>query len=124
GDGPHKDTQNLQVPVFRWFNRHLKHEDPLIEMAATKFFQPPELKVFETIPSDAINKNFHEVFHPNSSAASVFSLSTNPPSGWVSKMFAGWPQQSGPLAPRIRFSVERDGLLFRGIDFMSEANVP
>ena len=21
--GPHKDTQDLQLPVFRWFNRHL-----------------------------------------------------------------------------------------------------
>ncbi|NJN05856.1 MAG: prolyl oligopeptidase family serine peptidase, partial [Rhodobacteraceae bacterium] len=28
-EGPHKDTQDLQVPVFRWFNRHLKREEPL-----------------------------------------------------------------------------------------------
>ena len=40
GPGPHKDTQNLQVPVFRWFNRHLKGEDPVIDMAAVKFFTP------------------------------------------------------------------------------------
>src|SRR5204863_781790 len=30
GPGPHKDTQDLQLPVFRWFNRHLKGSDPLV----------------------------------------------------------------------------------------------
>src|SRR6185295_17508165 len=45
--GPHKDTQDLQVPVFRFFNRHLKGEDPVIEMAATKLLKPEELKVFD-----------------------------------------------------------------------------
>ena len=33
-EGPHADTQDLQLPVFRWFNRFLKGQDPLIEMAA------------------------------------------------------------------------------------------
>ena len=28
-EGPHMDTQDLQVPVFRWFNRFLKGEEPL-----------------------------------------------------------------------------------------------
>ena len=37
-DGPHADTQDLQLPVFRWFNRFLKGQDPLIEMAAKDFF--------------------------------------------------------------------------------------
>src|SRR5207248_4864907 len=31
-EGPHRDTQDLQLPVFRWFNRFLKGEDPLIEI--------------------------------------------------------------------------------------------
>src|SRR5258708_2782615 len=43
-EGPHKDTQNLQLPVFRWFNRYLKGADPVIEMAATNFFQPEQLR--------------------------------------------------------------------------------
>ena len=33
-EGPHADTQELQLPVFRWFNRFLKGQSPLIEMAA------------------------------------------------------------------------------------------
>ena len=60
--GPHKDTQELQVPVMRWFNKHLKGEEPLIENAAVKLFSPQELKVFEKLPGDAINTNIHFTF--------------------------------------------------------------
>ena len=60
--GPHKDTQELQVPVMRWFNRHLKHDEPLIETAATKLFSPQQLKVFDTLPNDAVNAKIHETF--------------------------------------------------------------
>jgi hypothetical protein len=49
-EGGHKDTQDIQVPVMRWFNRYLKGEDPLIERAAVKLLQPEELKVFATLP--------------------------------------------------------------------------
>ena len=44
-EGPHKDTQDLQVPAFRWFNRFLKAEEPLITTAAEKLFEPRELRV-------------------------------------------------------------------------------
>ena len=27
-EGPHADTQDLQLPVFRWFNRFLKGQEP------------------------------------------------------------------------------------------------
>lgn len=61
-EGPHKDTQDLQQPVFRWFNRHLKGEDPLIEVAATRLFTPEELKVFDEIPEDELTSRIHEDF--------------------------------------------------------------
>ncbi len=60
--GPHKDTQELQVPVMRWFNRHLKGEETLIENAAVKLFSPQQLKVFDTLPGDAVNARIHETF--------------------------------------------------------------
>jgi len=60
--GPHKDTQELQVPVMRWFNRHLKGEETLIENAAVKLFSPQQLKVFDTLPADAVNAKIHETF--------------------------------------------------------------
>ncbi len=60
--GPHKDTQELQMPVLRWFNRHLKGEDTLIENAAVKLFSPEQLKVFDTLPGDAVNAKIHFTF--------------------------------------------------------------
>ncbi len=60
--GPHKDTQELQLPVLRWFNRHLKGEEPLVETAAAKLFSPAQLKVFTTLPTDAVNTNIQFTF--------------------------------------------------------------
>jgi len=60
--GPHKDTQELQVPVMRWFDKHLKGEEKLIETAATKLLTPQQLRVFETLPADAVNTNIHATF--------------------------------------------------------------
>lgn len=60
--GPHKDTQELQLPVMRWFNKHLKGEDKPVENVAAKVFSPQQLKVFETLPSDAVNARIHEMF--------------------------------------------------------------
>ncbi len=60
--GGHKDTQELQVPVMRWFNRHLKGGEGLVENAAVKLFSPQQLKVFATLPTDALNGKIHEAF--------------------------------------------------------------
>jgi dienelactone hydrolase len=62
GPGGHNDTQDLQVPVMRWFNYHLKGEDPLIEDAAIKCFSPQELRVLDKLPTDQINTRIHEVW--------------------------------------------------------------
>ncbi len=60
--GPHKDSQELQLPVMRFFNKHLKGEDKPVESAAVKMFSPQQLKVFDTLPTDAVNTNIHETF--------------------------------------------------------------
>lgn len=85
--GPHKDTQDLQMPVLRWFDKHLKGEQPLIETAATKLFAPEHLRVFKTLPADAINTNIADTFVPrrvgvpgNEELAAV--------------TFAGWPDNA------------------------------
>lgn len=99
-EGPHKDTQDLQLPVFRWFNRHLKGEDPVISIAATRFFTPQELKVFAQIPKDEITSRIHETFVKPASP----SLHTADPSRAASlramlleKCFRGWPATRVPL---------------------------
>jgi hypothetical protein len=50
--GPHQDTPELQVGAFRWFERHLKNSDGVIDEAATARFQREELKVFSKLPDD------------------------------------------------------------------------
>ena len=131
GPGPHKDTQDLQVPVFRWFNRHLKGEDPVIETAAVKFFQPEDLRVFNTLPDDSVNTNIHATFVPTAKHPSV------PPDQqawqqqrdtWLSllreKSFAGWPSELPPLDLKQKFSVVRNGVRFQAYDFSSQPNMP
>ena len=95
-EGPHKDTQDLQVPVMRWFNRHLKGEDPLIERAAVKLLQPEELKVFAKLPSDSINTNIHHTFVPLAKAPADISAGEHASllGALKSKCFAGWPEQA------------------------------
>ena len=61
-EGPHKDTQQLRIPAFHWFNKFLKEEDPLIETVATKLFEPQELKVFKELPDDERNTKIQETF--------------------------------------------------------------
>jgi dienelactone hydrolase len=128
--GPHKDTQDLQVPVFRWFNKHLKREDPVIEMAALKFFRPEELRVFTTLPADAINTNIHETFVAAAPAPALPGSReewVGQRDGWLAalreKCFAGWPEEPGPLLVERRFSVTRDGLTLQAFDFNSEPEV-
>lgn len=95
-EGPHKDTQDLQVPVFRWFNRYLKGEDPLIERAAVKMLQPEELRVFAKLPADAVNTNIHDSFAtkaPANVSASEYKRLLN---DLREKSFRGWPQEATP----------------------------
>lgn len=85
-EGPHKDTQDLQLPVFRWFNRFLKGSDPLIDMAATRFFEPRELRVFEKLPEDERTSRIHESFVPKAERPAVS------PAALRETVFGGWPR--------------------------------
>ena len=61
-EGPHKDTQELHLHAFVWFDRYLKGENKPIDKPAEKFFQPEQLKVFAENPGDQLNTRIHEVF--------------------------------------------------------------
>lgn len=50
--GPHTDTQELQVPAFRWFNKHLRDTEVPVERATEKVFTPEQLRVLEAWPAD------------------------------------------------------------------------
>ena len=128
GPGPHKDTQDLQVPVFRWFNQHLKGSDPLIALPAEKQFTPQELKVFATLPTDAINTNIHETFVPAAPRALVpkslpeLSVETRL-SELSNSCFAGWLAAPPSLDLKRKFSGQRNGVELEAWDFNSQEHV-
>ncbi|MBE0544161.1 MAG: acetylxylan esterase [Verrucomicrobia bacterium] len=125
-EGPHQDTQDLQVPVFRWFNRFLKGEEPLIEMAAQKFFEPAQLRVFDQLPADAVNTNIQSLFVPEAKLLATGELKSQRGlllAALREKSFGGWPAENAPLDAKPAFSVEREGLKFSAWDFTSQEHV-
>ncbi len=45
--GPHKDTQDLRVPAFRWLLKHLTDQSITVDSPADKELEPGQLAVFE-----------------------------------------------------------------------------
>ena len=129
-EGPHRDTQDLQVPVFRWLNRWLKDDQSAIDAIAEKFLHPLDLRVFDTLPTDAINTNIHEHFVPRAQPMPD-GLDASLQKAWLTERvaaartqcFAGWPAQAAPLDLKPAIRVEHDGLLFRAWDFTSQPEV-
>ena len=102
--GEHHDVQELRIHAIRWFNRHLKDEDKLIEQPAVKLFRPEQLRVFEVIPNTQKNTVIDELFVPRQlSAASQLDRM-----GWEhcqqkwelalrEKIFMNWPNATPHL---------------------------
>jgi hypothetical protein len=125
-EGPHQDTQDLQLPVFRWFNRFLKGEQPLIEMAAQKFFEPAQLRVFDQLPADAVNTNIQSLFVRKAKPLATGELKSQRElllAALREKSFGAWPAENAPLDAKPAFSVEREGLKFSAWDFTSQEHV-
>jgi dienelactone hydrolase len=131
GPGPHQDTQDLQMPVFRWFNRHLKGRESLIAMAATKEFTPMELKVFSSLPADAVNGRIEETFVPPAPTPQVPQTRAEWEQqraswhrGLREKVFASWP--SNETLPRLepKFSAVHEGVRLAAWDFDSDPSTP
>ena len=101
--GPHSDTQELRVHAFRWMNRHLKGDAESSVQPAEKFFEPTDLKVFDSLPSDEHNTRIQEQF--------VAKATPRTPStaeewdaqriAWMrvlrEQTFRGWPTHDVPL---------------------------
>lgn len=106
GPGPHQDTQDLQVPVLRWFDRHLKHAQTPIEDAALKRFTPAQLRVFDALPADARNAQIQESFGPAAGAR----RGTNLLESLRAHCFRGWPQDGSRAVPQFTQSRLAGGL--------------
>ncbi|QDT11686.1 alpha/beta hydrolase family protein [Planctomycetes bacterium K23_9] len=97
-EGPHKDTQELRVHAFRWFNRFLKNEDALITMPAAKSLDSSELRVFNPLPADERVTTADEWFV---SKASQTSQSPKKRMQLLQeKTFAGWPSDSDRVSAK------------------------
>ena len=128
--GGHKDTQELQVHAFRWFDQHLKGEDKQVEKTAVKFFEPQQLRVFRELPADEKNTAIQESFV---SAAPSPALPRDKDDwskmreGWMTalkeKSFRGWPENAEPLDLKEVFSAAKDGVRLRAFDFTSQEAV-
>ena len=92
--GPHKDTQELRVHAFRWFNKYLKGNDELIDKPAKKFFKPQQLRVFEKLPSNAINADVHDTFNQHVIRGENVPLTEEDRVQMRKLCFGGWPQDS------------------------------
>ncbi|MBN1807042.1 MAG: acetylxylan esterase [Sedimentisphaerales bacterium] len=131
-EGPHKDTQELRVHAFVWFNRFLKGENPLIDKPAVPFFEPEQLKVFDELPVDEINTKIQESFVPKAEEPSVpksVEEWEKQRKTWMKmlrkKSFRGWPRpaQVVPLDMKCVFSAEGEGIQLSAYDFTSQPHV-
>jgi len=129
-EGPHKDIQELQVAAFHWFNRFLKGDDPPVESAAVKFFEPEQLRVFKTLPTDERNTRIHESFTETAGPPEVpadAAAWAKQRASWMGvltqKSFAAWPEQTAALDMKETFSAERDGLQMTAYDFTSQEQI-
>lgn len=146
-EGPHEDTQELHLHAFRWFNRFLKNDTSLIEKAAHPFFEPEQLRVFESLPADEVNTRIDRSFVPEAMITSKDAiLGTHEhwgdQQGWFThrinqlrdRCFRGWPS-ADPEAKSAEFravalSDESDeserlsSLVRHRVHFESERHVP
>jgi dienelactone hydrolase len=122
GPGGHKDTQDLQVPVFRWFNQHLKGEDPLIATPAENGLEPASLRVFEKLPGDERTTRIQESFtllpeaKPLAPEEALRLLQE--------QVFQGWKANVPPAQAKRAFRAEKQGAALEAYDVTSNAGMP
>ncbi len=130
-EGPHKDTQELRVHAFHWFNRFLKQEDPLIETTAVKFFTPSQLQVLKKgAPADQKNTRISESFTPRSTPPRVPDSTAAWDAQrrtWIDalkqKSFRGWPATPAGIDLEQGPSSAKGSLTVRSFWFTSQAGI-
>ena len=128
--GPHKDTQELRVHSFRWFDKHLKGEERLVTETATTYFEPEQLKVFDELPDDQRNTEIHETFvaaaDPPAPPADAEQWDSQR-SQWIEsleqKVFRAWPQNATTPAVKQAWTATSRGLELRAYDFTSQSAI-
>lgn len=133
-EGPHKDTQELHLHAFRWFNRFLRDTDELIRIPAEKVFEPKALRVFDKLPDDERVTTIHETFVPAKdpmelpgSIAQSREMLEDVTRQLIAKTYGGWPAEVGmlPLAVSTGDAIKGDDgtRTLRRVEFDSEPGV-
>ena len=120
--GGHGDSQELRVPAFNWFNKHLKGKSVLIDKPATKLFKPQQLKVFGNAPKDERTTTIHDTF----SRIATDDAKVKRPEIMAdlrSKTFGGWPKRGGRLQLVKVSDTVRDGVRLAAYDFDSQPGI-
>ena len=129
--GPHKDTQELRVHAFRWFNFHLQDgKTDLLETTAVKLFEPQQLKVFTELPADQRNARIHEDFVPTAVTPAVAEsqgawkeLAGNWREQIREKSFGGWPAKPKPIQLEKRSVEDFENVKVRVFNFESQEGI-
>jgi acetyl esterase/lipase len=131
--GPHRDTPELRLGAYRWMNRWLKGENHDETERQPDRFPPAQLKVFDRLPSDAVNATIHETFirPANPELPRVPAVArewwTGQSREWFqalrNQVFRGWAEKPPELNPRPAADVRHNGLRLRAYDFTSEDQV-
>jgi dienelactone hydrolase len=129
-EGPHKDTQPLQVPAFLWMERWLKGAAPdaRVRLDAEKPFDPKDLKVLAEVPRDERNTSIEESFVPARAAPEVpadlagfETLRSDLLGALRARTFRNMPDPAGaPLRVEQFGAAARGGLRLRGYRFDAE----
>lgn len=133
-EGDHGDFQNQHLAILRWFNKKLKGEDPLIDKAPEKLFEPEQLKVFppDGLPEDSINARVHETFVPTAPAPTVPASKeawATQRHAWMQglrdKSFRGWPEddQAGSLDVKALDGGDVEGLDVKAYEYTAQGPV-
>ncbi len=132
-EGPHRDTQELRMHAFVWFNRFLKDANPIITEPAVPLFEPEALKVFTELPLNQINATVHETFVPMAQDLPVPQSQDEwaaQRSAWMTalreKVFRGWPRhdEAGPLDVRPVADLQpTPGRRLERFEFTSQSHV-
>jgi len=120
--GGHGDSQELRVPAFNWFNKHLKGKSVLIDKPATKLFQPQQLKVFANAPEDERTTIIHDTF-PRIASDDTKAKRSEIMADLRSKTFGGWPKHNGKLRLEKVSGTENNGVRLAAYDFDSQPGI-
>jgi dienelactone hydrolase len=129
--GPHKDTPEIRLGAFRWLNRWLQKDITQVTEPGRPRLGPEKLKVFDRIPSEAINATVHESFirpaRPELPKDEIKEWWPKQQNEWLrqlrEKVFRGWAEKPPPLNARPVEAIRHKGLTLRAWDFTSEEGV-